>query len=319
MRKKTKTGYKISASFMILMIIIIGTVMLVQNNNENETQVTVPGIADTSSAVAAEPVTGSSGTEQEASEINGDLNELVNEIKEYISGFTGTYGIYYINLETKDEFGINDSEGFVAASTSKLPVNMYLYRKIEKGSVDPGQILIYTKEDYAEGTGSIQNMPFGTEYTVREASRLSVEESDNCGINMLIRLLGIKNIRRYMVSLGGTIYYDEKHLTCPRDMAVYMKELYDFWLDDPDVAGELMHDLENTIYNDRINALLPKKIVVAHKIGNQIDVMNDVGLVFADQPYILSVLTDKINVDEACGVIADISKMIFDFVQDDQE
>ena len=48
-----------------------------------------------------------------------------------------------------------------------------------------------------------------------------------------------------------------------------------------------MEDLQNTMWNDRINALLPKDVKVAHKIGNFQGVCNDVGIVFAEEPYIL--------------------------------
>jgi beta-lactamase class A len=247
-------------------------------------------------------------------------HEILKEsLTEYISGFPGTYGIYYINLATGNEFGINDTQEYRAASTSKLPINLYLYRKIEEGTVDPEQLLTYKREDFEAGTGIIQNEPYGTEYTVRETSKLSIEISDNCGINMIIRLLGIENIRQYMLDIGGSIYYGAKYRTCPKDMACYMKELYDFYLGNPDVAGELMGYLENTIFNDRIPALLPEDIRVAHKIGNQPTAMNDVGIVFTDEPYIISVFSDEVEPGPACDVIANISKMVFDFVQENSQ
>ncbi len=257
--------------------------------------------------------------EQESIKRKNELKILENTLREYISNFSGTYGIYYINLKTGNEFGINDTQEYIAASTSKLPINLYLYKNIEKGIVNPEQILTYEEEDYEAGTGIIQNKPFGTEYTVRETSRLSIVLSDNCAINMIIRLLGIENIRQYMLDIGGSIYYGNRHRTCPRDMAYYMKELYDFYIENPYVAGELINYLENTVFNDRINALLPENITVAHKIGNQINTMNDVGIVFADDPYILSVFSDNVNTEEACSVIATISKILFDFIQGNGE
>ncbi len=258
-------------------------------------------------------------TEKDSNSRKNELGILKSSLKEYISGFSGTYGIYYINLKTGNEFGINDTQEYIAASTSKLPINLYLYRNIEKGIIDPEQILTYEEEDYEPGTGNIQNEPFGTEYTVRETSRLSIVLSDNCAINMIIRLLGVENIRQYMLDIGGSIYYGNRHRTCPRDMAYYMRELYNFYVENPSVAGELIDCLKNTVFNDRINALLPENIPVAHKIGNQTNTMNDVGIIFADEPYILSVFSDNVSTNEACNVIANISKKIFDFIEKNKE
>jgi beta-lactamase class A len=245
-----------------------------------------------------------------------DLENLKRDIEGYISQFPGKYGLYFINLETGQEFGINDTDEYIAASTSKLPINLYLYARIEDKTIEPEDVLVYIEEDFEAGSGIVQNGSYGDRYTVREASRLSIEISDNCAINMIIRLCGIDNIRQYMLDIGGSIYYGPRYRTCPKDMAMYLKELYRLYLENPEVYGELINYLQNTIFNDRINALLPDDIKVAHKVGNQVSSMSDVGIVFADQPYVLAMMSDNVNPSEACEVIAKVSKMIFDCTQE---
>jgi len=117
-----------------------------------------------------------------------------------------------------------------------------------------------------------------------------------------------------MTSLGGTVYYGPTHRTCPKDMALYAKELFNFNKSDPGIVGEMVNNLEHTIFNDRINALLPKGVAVAHKIGNYNRVANDVGIVFAKHPYILSVFSDDVDFGNACTAIAKMSKLIYDYV-----
>jgi beta-lactamase class A len=242
-------------------------------------------------------------------------NELKSRLSDYIGKQQGKYGFYYINLITKEEFGLNEKDEFIAASTTKLPMNMLLYREIEAGRIDPGSILTYREENYEPGTGIIQKSEFGTTYTVREAARLSIVYSDNCAMNMIIDLLGIDNIRKYMQDLGGTVYYGENHRTCPYDLAVYAARLYEFYRESPEIAGILIEDLQNTIWNDRINKLLPKEVKVPHKIGNYPKVYNDVGIVFASKPYAIAVMSDNTEYETASDVIATISKMIYDYVE----
>lgn len=248
-------------------------------------------------------------------EKSGKMDELKAKVEEYISKLSGKYGVYFIDLATGEYFGVNDRDSYIAASTSKLPMNVMLYTKVESGEVDLDSTLKYLKEDFEPGTGIIQNEPYGKEYTVRETSRLSIVYSDNCAINMIIRVLGIDNICQYILDLGGDIYYDKGHRTSPHDLGLVTQELYRLYLNNPDLYGELIYNLENTKFNDRINALLPKDVKVAHKIGNQVKTANDVGIVFASHPYVLAVMTDNVDFGTACNKIAELSKMIYEEVE----
>lgn len=242
-----------------------------------------------------------------------EMEILKNELQEYIKGFNGQYGIYYINLVDGCEFGINDTDEYIAASTVKIPINLYLYKKIENGSIKPEDTMTYLQKDYEGGTGIIQGKKVGTKFTVRELSALSIKYSDNIATNMLIRLLGRMNYKNFMRELGGTVVSDNKNISCPKDMAVYMKKVYDFYKADEKLGGQLIDDLENTVFKDRIPKLLPEDIKVAHKIGNQIGALHDVGIVFSEKPYIISVMSKNVTEAEAYDVIANISKKIYDF------
>lgn len=76
----------------------------------------------------------------------------------------------------------------------------------------------------------------------------------------------------------------------------------------------MIEDLQNTMWNDRINKLLPKDVKVAHKIGNYEGVYNDVGIVFAEEPYVLAVMSENADQSVASDVIAQISKKIYDYM-----
>ncbi len=246
-------------------------------------------------------------------EKSGKTNELKKLITDYTSKLPGRYGVTYIDLATGEIVNVNDQVEYIAASTSKLPINMVLFKDIEAGKVKLDDKLVYKQEDLEYGTGIIQKSPYGTEYTVRETSKLSIRKSDNCGVNMIIRQVGIENVRQYIVGLGGKVYYGKRHRSCPYDMALVAQDLYKHYLDNEEVYGELINNLENTDWSDRIDAKLPKEIKVAHKIGNQTKTANDVGIVFGKHPYVLSIMTEEVDFGTACNNIASLSKKIFDF------
>lgn len=265
------------------------------------------------SAKSSKSVQADIKAEEDAAE-QAKLNELKQDIADYLEDYDGTYGVYYQNLTSGKEFGINAEDEFTAASTIKVPLNLYLYKKIKSGTVNPESKLTYTSGDYEGGTGILQYKRVGTRYTIAELSRLSIEYSDNVATNMLIRYLGIYNFKNYMRQVGGKAVADYKNISSPKDMGLYLKLVYQFSKTGGEPGNVLMDNLLNTKFNDRIPALLPNSVQIAHKIGNEEQVVNDVGIVFAGRTYIISLMSKNINETEATKVLAHISKMTYDAV-----
>lgn len=241
---------------------------------------------------------------------------LIKELKNYLKDKPGTYGLHFISLNNRIRFGINDNQGFVAASTTKVPINLYLFNRIVQKKVNPDTMLVYEEEDYEEGTGSIQYKKTGTKYSIRELSRLSIVQSDNVANNMLVKHLGWGNIKKFMESIVKHEVDYEHNTFTPRDMATFMKAVLDFSKKYKNEGNELLEYLENTEFNDRMPLYLPEGTIVAHKIGTQVRAINDIGIVFAENPFILSVMSKDINDDnQACEVIASLTKIIYDFEQ----
>ena len=157
-----------------------------------------------------------------------NYSPLIKNIRTYLSQFEGTYGLYFINLTSGQAFGLNDKESFTAASTIKLPVNLYLYKLAAEKKINLNQLLTYTEDFYEEGTGSIQYDEFGTEYSLKELSMQSIIISDNVAINMLIGSLGFENIKAYMENIIKHEYVIETNQSTPKDMALYLKALVSF-------------------------------------------------------------------------------------------
>ena len=76
----------------------------------------------------------------------------------------------------------------------------------------------YIEDDLEWGTGKIIKGEYGDVYTVSQLIEYSLTLSDNCAINMIIRLCGLDNILAYMKDLGAIINYGDRHRTCPADI-----------------------------------------------------------------------------------------------------
>ncbi|MCX7745605.1 MAG: class A beta-lactamase-related serine hydrolase [Clostridia bacterium] len=237
---------------------------------------------------------------------------LEKELNDYLRHCNGQYGVYLIDLVDNNEFGINYLDTYNAASTTKIPLNLYLYQKVLEGAIQLKDTLTYKKEDFEEGTGEIQYRSFGESYTIRELSKFSIVYSDNVATNMLFRIIGRDTLKRYMRDLGGVVVDEKENVSCPRDMALYMKLVYTFYKKNDKLGPELMKNFENTVFNDRLPAQLPKSIKVAHKTGDQVKAVHDIGIIFTGKPYVLAVMSKNVEAEEGAKVIAEISKKVYD-------
>ena len=249
----------------------------------------------------------------------------------------GRYALTYLNPVSGEDWGYQDTAPFVAASSIKLGINTYLYSQVAAGAVSLDEILAYDNRayptgDFEAGTGIIQGMANGSEFTVRETSRLSITVSDNCATNMVIRRLGgidavngafLKKIGPTLDYRGQVSYSDYRgevssgrHRTCSRDLALHARELYRLWARNPEVYDPLVDDLCNTEFGFGLHTKLPEYVRVAHKIGTNAayHAENDVAIVFAEEPFILCILTESGDAVAARELAADIARMFYDYI-----
>jgi len=240
---------------------------------------------------------------------------LEQEIRKLLAEEEGTYGVYILDLHTQQFCGINQEVVFHAASTFKIPMNLFLFQQIALNKINPQLKLTYKPQHYEGGTGILQFARYGTSYTIYELAKYSMVYSDNVATNMLLGYLGRKNVKDFMRSLGGKVVDDRRNITCPRDMAYYMKALVAFWENYPEYGSILLNHLENTVFNERIPKLLPSGTRVAHKIGNwpATGSYHDVGIVFhPTHPYIISLFSKGVPDRTHCfRVLQNLSLLVY--------
>lgn len=288
---------------------------LLKENSQNNENIGQNDIIDTMKT--EDYIAGDVTEKRVLAETTLDYNILKSELEAYISKFNGRYGIYYFDLVHNDDFGINEKEEYTAASTYKVPLNLYVYKGIKESKINAEGTLKYIEADYEGGAGIIQNANYGTKYTVRKLCWYSLVYSDNVASRMLMRFVGRTNVKKFMREMGGTVVSDTKNISCPKDMGLYLKKVYEFCNSNGELGEELMDNMIKTDFHDRLPLLLPENIKIAHKTGNLIGIVHDVGIVFEDKPYILAVMSkDVISDGEANTVISNVSKKVYDFVKD---
>ena len=124
----------------------------------------------------------------ELSELKSSLQELPNLYPNL------TPKVFYIDVDTSRYVSVEGSETIAAASTIKLPILLAFFEEVDAGRIDPNQTLAIQQQDIAEGSGDMQISPPGTQFTALEVASQMIINSDNTATNMMIGLLGGREI-----------------------------------------------------------------------------------------------------------------------------
>jgi beta-lactamase class A len=242
-------------------------------------------------------------------------------LREAILGITaasdGTYGVSIVDLTSGQKLDLNAAEPMNAASVNKLEILAALYHEVEAGRVHLDTTLTLTTaniQDY--GTGVIRYQPLGTRYTLDQLATVLVEQSDNTASYMLAQYLGLATIDKLVAGWGLTSTVVGQEVSTPQDAARFMQLLYEGKLANGADTRQMLDYLSHTAFNDRIPAGLPAGIVVAHKIGTQVNVENDVALVqMPGRPYVLSIFAKDVTEANAVPVEQAISRTVYQYEQ----
>ncbi len=233
---------------------------------------------------------------------------LEQKLRDYLGTKVSKAGIGYYDIETGKSFSINGDKYFTAASTVKVQMNMVLFDMVKEGKVKIDEALQYTQADYEGGTGILQGKDKTKPIPLLTLSDYSIIYSDNIATNMIIRRIGRTEMkRRFGEKVGHSVPMD-KNVVTPNEGLTFLKQLYEN-KGNNQYYTRLIGVMKTTIFNDRLDKYVPKNIV-AHKIGNYGEFVNDVGIVYTPKPYIIVVYTE--GMPNANEVIANINRILYE-------
>ncbi|MFH0864139.1 MAG: serine hydrolase [Candidatus Gottesmanbacteria bacterium] len=246
-----------------------------------------------------------------------DSQSLILRIKEIIEPMAGTWAIYYYDLTTNQNFGINQTMIFNAASVNKIPILASLYYLADKGEINLEEKITLQKADIQDyGTGSIRYDPPGSTYSIKTLARLMMEKSDNTAAFILGRhVIGLDRIQQLIDSWGLSQTSMENDQSSLIDMITLLRKMYQGEITNQALTTEMIGFMDDSDFENRIPALLPIDIKIYHKTGDYVGGLHDVGIInLPDHPYIFGIFTSDINnQDIALKTMAQISKEVFDF------
>jgi beta-lactamase class A len=213
-----------------------------------------------------------------------------------------TPGIFAIDPKTGAYIDFNGGRQFPAASMIKVPVLVALFTAIDHGDVDAKTILTIRQDLVGGGSGHLQYRPVGTKLPLSTVSELMIIISDNTATNMIIDLVGgkevvnkkftawgLKNtsISNWLPDLTGT------NKTSPHDLVYLLARVDRGEILSPASRARMFEIMTHTKTRTLINPALPPGVKLSHKTG-------DIGSMVGDTGVITSINGSKIYMAVQC-------------------
>lgn len=233
-----------------------------------------------------------------------DKFSLESRITAEITSYAGKMSVYVSDLKG-NTVEINVDEKFETASSIKSFILADLFKQVKEGTKSLQEKLIYTKDNYINGSGVLNSLDEGVEMTAINYAKLMIIVSDNIATNIMIDYLGLEHINKTIKDLGfkDTVLhnkidfekYDKLGTSTPRDYGRFFELLAKKELISEKASEEMFEIFKMQHYNSMIVRDFPQYyldsedtgeeelVYVASKSGSMNACRNDGGIV--STPY----------------------------------
>lgn len=225
---------------------------------------------------------------------------VLNAIKDEMEQLPGHLGFYYKNLVTGFEYGVHADEAFGAASVIKLPLFLHILERSVHGELSMDEKLLVTKEDMVPICGALTLFTEEVEVDVRTLCRLMISISDNTATNRLIkygtingvaegfRKMGLEKtvLRRRLFDRDASLAGVQNSI-CPAEIGMLLEKLYRNEFVNSEVCKEVIDTMLLQQVDHKLNGKLCGLVDIAHKTGEDDELSNDVGIVYAKEPFVI--------------------------------
>lgn len=263
--------------------------------------------------------------------------QLQNAIQDYISSQEQTdlfsASVKFSDIEASQGFTINPTEQYDPASLTKVPLAMAYYSLAQNDPSVLSQQIAYSGNPNLDTSEQIQSptqLVPGQTYTVEEMIEHMIKYSDNNAEQLLADHLATTGqldvLSTLFNNLGIVSDPDNPDDITVQSYSLFLRVLFNSTYLDRDYSEKLLQLLSETDFSSGIDAGVPNNIVVSEKFGDaripnaqgqQVGAeLQNCGIVYyPEHPYLLCIMTKGNSIPNLETAIAQISKMIYDGVE----
>ena len=252
-----------------------------------------------------------------------ELSELSDTLKKMSDMPKLKAGLFAVEPASGRYLSLSGDDSFSAASMIKVPVLVKLLDSIDKGDVDPKEILTLRKDLVGGGSGYLQWRPLNSKVSLKEAMESMIIFSDNTATNMIIDRVGGKDIcNRHFIQWGLRKTYINDWLpdlpgtnkTSPQDLVHLLARVDKGHLLTPASRQRMLAIMERTRTRTLLPPGLPPGAKISHKTGDIGSLVGDCGIITSPtgQRYIVAVQVARPHNDRRANeLIRQMSKHLY--------
>ena len=224
---------------------------------------------------------------------------VLQKISAEIETIPGHLGFYYKNLVTGFTFGIREEEPYLAASVIKLPLYLHILQQCSRNYMNMAELLTIEDADKMPSCGALTLFSGTVRANLGTLCRLMIALSDNTATNKLIRRCTIDGANAGFRAMGlnqtvlRRLLFDAEasaaglqNTVSPKEMGRLLESLYFGQFVSKEVSAEAMDTLLLQQIEHKLGGKL-SDVPIAHKTGEDDGLSNDVGIIFADEPFVI--------------------------------
>ncbi|HEV8635991.1 MAG TPA: serine hydrolase [Chloroflexota bacterium] len=269
-------------------------------------------------AAAASP-----GTEAPPTPLADD-GALQRQLDRFLGEQRGQFGVAVRDLHGPVAAAYQPRERFPLGSLFKLLLMYEVMRQVRLG-VFPLAEAVRTPTEYAFGEPP-GGLPPGSRVTVDEALAAMISVSSNAAALTLLELVrpaGLEAAPRRAGLVDTAIDVEPSGLPghylidargSAQDVASLLVRLDREELVGPDQDRRMIDLLLGQKIDDRLPALLPKDVPIAHKTADLDGFTHDAGMVYLPgRPYVLAIMAQGESPSEGKAIAAEVSRLVFTY------
>ncbi|MBR6821293.1 MAG: serine hydrolase [Bacilli bacterium] len=238
-----------------------------------------------------------------------DILSAQKELTDYIKK-NYSASVSYEDLTYGYTFNYNENIVYYAASTVKALGALYIYTNAAEGNINLDDTITYTSRFKVSYSSGVSKHKLGSKIKIRDLVKYSIIYSDNSAHQMLISYIGKSKLKEFGKSLGAKNTLnggDNFGNTSSADGLIYMKAVNNFIENN----GELGEELKGFFVTSQQKELSVNNLDVAHKYGLYKKYYHNMGIVYDEKPYVVSIMTLE-GTDQKEKAVKNISTKVYE-------
>jgi beta-lactamase class A len=254
----------------------------------------------------------------ELTKTESDVQSLIDAAKK--KGILTDAGVYFRLPANAHWFGINENGKFDPGSLIKVPIMLAYLKEAETNPSILDDKLYYNPQNNDALPNALPaQLPVGT-YSASKLLEEMIIDSDNVAKDILSNHLTDKAIQDVFDETNSNFLQDPTGTISPKQYIIILSRIYSATYLDRYYSNYAMGLLTKTTFKDALAAGVPANVKVAHKYGergvyedNVLSAveLHDCGLVYADTPYYICVMTKGSDEGNLANLIKNISATIY--------